>query len=74
MDAGAGRAVPVLNAGGTGDRAEPVPFGTGDDMALAALDLLTSVIAARSAAFRGFHAPAVDDTRRWFGCTPGQHP
>src|SRR3546814_16237745 len=34
--------------------------GIGEDVALASLGLLARVVAARSAAFRGFHALAVD--------------
>jgi hypothetical protein len=62
------RAIPVLNVGGMRDRVQHVALGIGEDMTLAALDLLARIIAARSAAFRGFHALAVDHT----GCRLGQ--
>ena len=46
------RAVAVLDAGGTDRRPDSQPTGIGDDIALAALDLLADVEAARNAAAR----------------------
>jgi hypothetical protein len=40
------RAIPVLNVGGMRDRAQHIALGIGEDMALAALDLLARIIAA----------------------------
>jgi hypothetical protein len=37
-----------------------IPVGVSEDMALAPLDLLAHVIAARTSAFRGFYALAAD--------------
>lgn len=53
------RAVTVLNVGGVDHGVDQIAFGVGEDMALAALDLLARVIAPRAAAFRAFHALAV---------------
>ena len=60
------RAIPVLNISGMRDRAQHIALCISEYMALAALDLLARIIAARPAAFRGFHALAVDHT----GCRP----
>lgn len=57
------RAIAILNVGGVRDRAQHIAFGIGEDMTLAALDLLAGIIAAWSAAFRGFHALAVNNAR-----------
>lgn len=45
-------------------RDDEIALRIGDDMTLAAINLLTSVRAARTAAFRGFHRLAVDYSRR----------
>src|ERR1039458_1466386 len=45
------------------DLADEVALRVGDDMPLAALDLLAGVEPARPAAFRGLHRLAVDDAR-----------
>ena len=55
------RAVGVLDGGGMHEHAEQQPLGVHCDVALAAIDLLGRVIAARSAAFRGLYALRVDD-------------
>ena len=44
------------------DKTGEVALRVFDDMALAALDFLGGVKAARPAAFRGFHRLAVDDS------------
>lgn len=54
------RAVPILNVGGVDDHEQHIAQRVGEDMALAALDLLARVVASRPAAFLGFHALAVD--------------
>ena len=54
------RAVAVLNVGSVDHGMNEITLGVGKDMALASLHLLARVIATRPAAFRGFHALAVD--------------
>src|SRR3546814_3374354 len=54
------RAVAVLNVGGMDHRMYQIALGVGEDVALAALDLLARVIAARAATFSRFHALAID--------------
>ncbi len=52
-------AIAVLDVGGVDLQADQMTFGVGDDVALAALDLLAGVVAARAAArARGF-APVI---------------
>src|SRR5260370_10931237 len=46
---------------------EATPIGVDERMALASIDLLTSVIAARSASLRRFDALAIDDRARGIG-------
>src|SRR3546814_4483319 len=53
-------AVAVLDVGGVDYGMNEIAVGIGEDVALASLGLLARVVAARSAAFRGFHALAVD--------------
>src|SRR3546814_8008192 len=54
------RAVAFLNGGGMDHRMYQIALGVGEDVALAALDLLARVIAARAATFSRFHALAID--------------
>jgi hypothetical protein len=58
-----GCAVAVLDIGGVNDGSDQQALRVGDDMALSALDLLARIKAPRPAAFRGFHALAVDHAR-----------
>src|SRR5258707_7824812 len=60
----------VLNVGGLNKHGEQRAFGIGDDVTLAAFDLLGHVNPTRTAAFRGFRALAVDDASRWDRFTP----
>src|SRR2546430_7286016 len=60
----------VLNVGGLNKHGEQRAFGIGDDVTLAAFDLLGHVKPTRTAAFRGFRALAVDDASRWDRFTP----
>ena len=55
-------AVSVLYIGSIDNDMDQIAIGIGDDMALAALDLLARIIAPYSAAFRGLDALAVDHT------------
>lgn len=52
--------VPILDVGGMHEEADQIALRVGDDVALASLDLLARIVAARPAAFRGFHRLAVD--------------
>ena len=54
------RPVAVLDVGSVDHGVDEIALGVGEDVALAPLDLLTRVVAPRSAGFRGFHALAVD--------------
>ena len=54
------------------DHDQQEPERVGEHMALAALDLLPGVEAARSSTLRGFHALAVDHARRRAGLAPLQ--
>ncbi len=54
-------AVAILNVSGMDENEHQKAAGVGDDMAFAALHLLAGVIAANSAAFRGFDRLAVDN-------------
>jgi hypothetical protein len=60
--------VAVLDVGGMDQGMDQIALGVGEDMPLAALDLLACVVAARTAAFRGFDAlsitPALGDASR----------
>lgn len=58
------RAVPVLDVGTVNDQADHQPERVGDDVALAAFDLLAGVVSANSAALHGLDALAVDHARR----------
>ena len=55
-----GRAIAVLDVGGVDQGVDQVALGVGQDMALAALDLLARIIAARTAGFRRFDTLAVN--------------
>src|ERR1700704_1172900 len=57
-------AIAILNAGFVHDEPDQIALGVGDDVALAALDLLACVKAPWTAAFRGFHRLAVNHSRR----------
>ena len=50
----------IAEAVGVDDGDEHQPDGVDQDVTLAPVDLLGSVVAARTAAFRGLHRPAVD--------------
>ena len=54
------RAVTVLDVGGVDHGMNEIAIGVGEDVALAPLDLLACIIAARTARFCGFHALTVD--------------
>lgn len=62
--------VAVLNVGGVDPCCKQQTARVGEDMTLAALDLLTRVKAPWAAAFRGLHALAVDDPGRRAGLAP----
>ena len=72
-----GRAVAVLDIGCVHDQADQQAECIGDDVTLAALDLLARVIAPNTTAFRGFHALAVDHPGARAGLAsfqlPGRH-
>ena len=71
MDFSTGRrAVAVLNIAGMDDEAEEHADGIDEDMALAAHDLLSGVIAANPACFRCFHRLAIDHARTRLGLAP----
>src|SRR6202043_1866281 len=57
-------AIAILNAGFVHHDPDQIALGVGDDVALAALDLLSCVIAPRATAFRGFHRLAVNHSGR----------
>ena len=61
------RAVAILNVGVMHEQTDQIAFRVGDDVALAAVDLLARVIAPRTATFRGFHRLAVDHSGRRAG-------
>ncbi len=65
------RSVAVLNVSAVNNKTDQEPAGVGDDVALAAFDLLSGVKAPYSAAFRGFYALAVDHACRRAGFAPG---
>jgi len=56
-------AVAVLNVGRMVVQRQPAPVGVHHGVAVAALDLLAGVLAARAAALGGLHALAVDHRR-----------
>ena len=56
--------IAILNAGFMHDEPDQMALRVGDDMTLAALDLLACVIAPRAAALRGFHRLAVNHSGR----------
>jgi len=55
----------VLDVGRVDHGVDQIALCVGEDMALAALDLLACIVTARPAAFRGFVALAVNLPRRW---------
>ena len=57
-------AIAILNVGLMHDQPDQIALRVGDDVALAALDLLSCVIAPRAAALRGFHRLAVNHSCR----------
>ncbi len=61
----AGGAIAILNAGFVHDEPDQVALGVGDDVALAAFDLLSCIKAPWATAFRGFHRLAVNHSGRW---------
>lgn len=61
------RAVAVLNVGGMHMQSDQMARSVGDDVALAPIDLLAGVVAARAAAIRGFHRLTVDHAGRRTG-------
>ena len=65
------RSVAVLDVGSVDHGVDQIALSIGEDVALAALDLLARIIAPRSAAFRGFDALAVDPRRRRAGLATG---
>ena len=65
-----GRAVAVLDVGGVDLGGHQQAAGIGENVTLAALDLLTCVEALWAAAFRGFYALAVNDAGRRAGLAP----
>jgi len=60
-----GRAIAVLNIGGMHENEDEEAAGVGQDVPLAAFDLLARVVAARAAAFGGFDRLVVDHTGTW---------
>jgi hypothetical protein len=58
-----GSAVPILDIGGMDQHEEQETQRVGDDVTLAALDLLACIITGNSAAFGRLEALAVDDAR-----------
>lgn len=62
----AGRTITVLDVGGMDQGVEQVAGRIGRDMALAALNSLAGIIAARPTGFGGLHRLAVDDARSRF--------
>src|SRR6516162_37260 len=59
-----GRAIAILEVGGVYLRRDETTAGMGDDVALAPIDLLARIIAARPAAFRCLDRLAVDHPGR----------
>jgi hypothetical protein len=57
------RAVTILDVGGMDHGMNEIAIGVGEDVTLAPFDLLSGIIAARTAALRRFHALAVDHAR-----------
>src|SRR3546814_18202221 len=67
------RAVAVLNVGGMDHRMYQIALGFGEDVALAALDLLAHVIASRAATFIRFPALSTDHAgKARKSCVPGK--
>lgn len=58
-------AVRILDIGGMDENEDQKAAGVGDDMALAPLHFLAGIIATGAAAFRGFHALAIDHPGAW---------
>jgi hypothetical protein len=63
-------AIAVLNGGGMGVEHERTSIGIDKCMALAAFDLLTSVVAAGTAGFRGLDALTIEHARARTGLAP----
>ena len=61
------RAVSILNIDTLHGKANQKPDDIGDDVTLAPFDPLAGVMVSDTATFSGFHALAVDHTRRWGG-------
>ena len=59
------RAVAELDIGGMDHGVNQIAFGVGQDVALAALDLVACIIAAMPAALGGLNALAVDHPGGW---------
>ena len=68
------RAITVLKARDMHNKPDEMASGIGDNVMLAAVDSLASVIATRTATFRGFHQLAIDDTGRRARLTFGLFP
>jgi hypothetical protein len=66
--------VAVLNIGPVDDGMDEVTLGIGEDVALAPLDLLTRIVAAWAAGFRGFHALTIDDAGAGRSLAPLEFP
>jgi hypothetical protein len=69
-----GRAVAILDIGRMDQGGDQQTAGVGEDVALAALDLLARVIPARPAAFSGFDALAVNHSGARRGLAPRRLP
>lgn len=63
-------AIPVLNIGSVHEDGDQKAGSVGQDMTLAAFDLLARVISTRTAALGRFHALAIDDARPGRGFAP----
>ena len=61
---GLGQAIAILDVGGMGDQVQRQADCVGDQMALSTVDLISRIVAAQPAGFRGFDALAIDHARR----------
>lgn len=66
----AGATITVLDIGWMHEETNQIALRVGYNVAFAPLDLFAGVVAARAAAFRGFHRLAVDDARRRLASRP----